>query len=468
MLNIAVLQYLSKPEDNRNRHRAQCGMSRLRYGGSAVHPRNFHHPQPNRLPSQMNESFLPHAVKFDRDADAKDGDGNYFPVLFEMHVADTAREPAAIVHRFTGFGATPRQADCGLDDERPWSWRQAFPPLASFYDEGSLTSRVVFCNARLTLLPQPTPANARLEILLDIDTPQYLASSESLHCTTSFFEDGALVDQQEKPVGVNPDEYSRCRVAFSATYWAGVISAWQKALRNSHIGRRAEAELEVRDALAKLSAVQEVVYRSPHTGESQQLLLMCWKFEFVKDHGTTTWQNVNYRGDQAEVDVKQEGKEALVNSHSDQVTAGYSQGLMHATSGFDHSAYELGALANVAIPGLTSELDPAVIGAEAFSANEIDFNGGSVQACIDANIPIEAYAETAQGFDEYSRASSMTMGGDWASQYPSAFDQGQYHPAAFGQVAMEHAKDESILASQHFALSPLAHMRTEAGALQHP
>lgn len=437
------------------------------HGISAIHPRNFHHPQPNRLPSQIHESFLPHALKFDRDLDIKGGDDSYCPVLFEMHVADKRREPATIVHKFTGFGASPRQRDCSLDEERPWSWRHFFPPLATLQDEGTLTSRVVFCHAKIALLPQAIPAGAELQILLDIDTPQYVASSEGLHCSTSFFDNGAFLDRREKPVSVDHDEYSRCRIAFSSQFWADSISVWQKALRHPNPEKRVEAETDIREALARLSAVQEVCYRSSHTGESQLLLLMCWKFEFVKDHGSTTWQNVNIGGDHLKATAKNDVKEELLlNSLVDQVTSGYSHSLVPATNDFDHSGFELRDLANVAIPNLTPSLDQTEVGAEAFPANEIDFNNESIQISIDSSLPIEAYADTTHGFEDYTRAPSITIG-DWASHYPNVFDQSQYDPNTFEQVGLSHGKEEGLLGSQHFSLSPIAHMRHDPGNAQH-
>lgn len=378
-------------------------------------------------------------------------------MLFEMYVADLQREPPSIIHKFTGFGDSPRLPDCLLTAERPWSWRTAFPPLAELKSNGLLRSQVVFCNATLALLPQVLPANAELRIQLEIETPQYVTDLDQLHCCTSFFDNGIFLEKNERDVSIDA-RYSRCQVSFGSHFWAAKTVGWQKALRNPDPEKRHQAELEVRDAVSRLSAVQEISYYPSASSGPQILLLVCWKFEQVRDNGVTTWRNVITQ------EEKQESREQLLmNRVMEQMSSSYPPDMVPTSSAFDQNAFDLGDLNNVAIPDLTPDLDATVVGAESFSANEIDFNGSQIQICMDSNIPVEAYAGAAHGFEHYHHEPAD---GGWATaQYPGVFDHVPHEHGGFEHMPVEHGKGNALVGHQHFMLGAMAQLRGKPTAV---
>ncbi|KAF2094091.1 TEA-domain-containing protein [Rhizodiscina lignyota] len=449
-----IVQYLAGNEgEGGRRHRSASSMMQRSHLSSAIHPSNFHHPQPSRLSSQFRSSFMPAAMKLEPKIE-KSTSETFQPLHFEMYVADTRQNRSC--HTFSSFSDSPKLEDVRLEGDRSWHWQTAFPSLAETYGNGPLPCQTMLFEATVALLPNGIPPNAELRVGFEIETPHDAARLDNLKCRTTFYQNGDFPEEYEKPVGIDR-RYPRWQLSLGSEFWAPKVAAWQKVLQKADPSDRQLAEKEVQEALQSLSAVQEIYAPSDSPRQRDVLLLICWKFELGRGgRGNTTWRNV--LNEPSKPQLKPEA--AISQLFADQSGAEYQQAVSSTANLFEHGAFDIGDLANVALPGLPADLEQTTVGEEMYSANGIDFGSGNIQICLDSAVPIEAYADATQAFDQYQQDQRAA---DWATSYPNIFDQAYSHVGF--EPPIEQGREDATLGAQDFSMSPMAHIRAGRGVL---
>lgn len=428
-------------------------MVRQSHFGSGVHSSNCHQPRPSRLPLQSSSAYVPAATKLDPGFE-RHASNTFSPLYFKMFVADTPRNPQSSFHTFTGLDKSPQLADTQLEVDRLWDWRTAFPRLADLHS-GSLPCQTILAEATISLLPDDFKPQGELTVLFEMVIPKYVATLGDLHCRTTFFSDGNFLQKSDGKEPVMIDKYSRGQLSFGSRFWADKAVEWLKVLRTSSPENKARSEEAVDDALHRLSAVQEVYYHSG-SGERQVLLLICWKFERTRaSQGVTSWR---YVVDNLSTKPATRSEDPVSQLFVGQPVSDYQQADSSVANLFEHGAFDIGDLAN--LHSLPMDLEPTTVGEEMYPSNGIDFNGGSIQLCLDSSVPMEGYADVTQSFDQFQQE---LRGSDWTTPYPNLFDQPYAH-TGFEQ-GIEQNRDDATLGAQGFSMSPLSHMRTERGVV---
>jgi len=371
------------------------------------------------------------------------------PVHFAMFVQDkTAPEGRQHVHRITHLRhdtsghLSAREHDLIISDDR--LLKEFLPALASLYDSGALTHegcQVIFARASLELWAGTIPKGAELGIQFWFASDQRvcdLERFEGFECVTSFWlerEDGLGVREvhrsaDEKRAVDYEEGYKRLgNVQFCSGFWAAKVVELGGKLRevgglrrkaDEADGRRErenllrkakQVESEIRDALERLSAVQEISARVKGAGEEtrRRLIVVHWEFEqtIQGQKAEMTWRNVvflnRYRGlDTVKKEETSAASSSLMTWQNDSFDSAMTiHDVNHVPNndlipGFGHladhqdAAFDLGALQ--ALPSLTNFHSSAGIQTPTsanqaqpslYSANAIDFTGGHIQLCMD-------------------------------------------------------------------------------------
>jgi len=375
------------------------------------------------------------------------------PIHFAMFVQDkTAPEGCQQIHRITHLRHDPsgrpsaHEKDLVISDDR--LLKKFLPALTSLYDSGALTQegcQVIFARASLELWAGTIPKGAELGIQFWFASNQRvcdLEQFEGFECVTSFWR------ERDDRLGVrevhrSADErkgveyeggYKRLgNVQFGSDFWAAKIVQLSGKLREAGglrrkadeaesrrekenlVWRAKQVEGEIRDALERLSAVQEISARVKGAGEEtrRRLLVVHWKFAqaIQPQQAEMTWRNVVFSNQYQVLDtVKKEETGATasglmawkadvfdsvmaINGLNHASNNGLIPGFVHLT---DHEDPGLGLGALQAIPSLTDVYSSAGVQSPTsayqtqpslYSANVIDFTGGHIQLCMDSGEP---------------------------------------------------------------------------------
>jgi hypothetical protein len=377
------------------------------------------------------------------------------PVHFAMFVQDkTAPAGREHIHRITHLRqdssghSSAREQDLVISDER--LLKEFLPALASLYDTGALTNegcQVIFARASLELWAGTIPKGAELGIQFWFASDQRLCDLErfeGFECVTSFWrerEDGLGVlevhrSADEKRAVEYEEGYKRLgNVQFCSGFWAAKVVELGGKLREvgglrkkadeadgrkekeNLLKKAKQVESEIRDALDRLSAVQEISARVKGAGEEtrRRLVVVHWEFEktIQGQKAEMTWRNVVFLNRYQGLDTVKKEEPGTVSSSlmawqneafdsamaihdlshvpNNDLISGFAHLTDHQDSGFDLGALQVlpslasfhsSASAGVQTPTSANQAQPSL-----YSANAVDFTGGHIQLCMESGGP---------------------------------------------------------------------------------
>lgn len=210
-------------------------------------------------------------------------------------------------HTFTSIQSETASTPKALTDVN--NWREMYPPLATYYDNGQIGCPMFYFDSRLSLMDHPYPSN--LSIMLSMDFSQgahftewrsYPRFYEQNGCQVNLaeiYKDYEPLDQMESSRIEGTDDSRLGLTAFRAEWWARVFSRVlgkeNSMEKNGNPKLIREQEEHFDRYIQGISVMQEIwATHRVYNHRRQRMAILLWKFSTARrgEVATTSWRRV--------------------------------------------------------------------------------------------------------------------------------------------------------------------------------
>ena len=227
---------------------------------------------------------------------------------FAMALVDEGHSQA-LRHTYTSIQSETASAPKPLVDVK--YWREMYPPLATYYDQGQIDCPIFLFDTRLSLLDHLYPFKLKLAIKLSVDFSQGARFTEWRSYPTFYEQNGSPVDLSHLHRDSEPwdsldssqvegtDDATIGQIAFRSKWWAqvfsGLVGKKMMATNNGDPREIREEEERATQYVRGISVMQEIW--ATHRGSNyapQKMAILLWKFNTVRrgEAATTSWRRL--------------------------------------------------------------------------------------------------------------------------------------------------------------------------------
>ena len=227
---------------------------------------------------------------------------------FAMAVVDKGYSQV-LRHTYTSIQSETASAPKPLVDVK--YWREMYPPLATYYDQGQIDCPVFLFDTRLSLLDHLHPSKLRLAIKLSMDFSQGARFTEWRSYPMFYEQNGCPVDLSAFQTDSKPwdslessqiegtDDATVGQIPFRSQWWAQfftrLVGKKMMATNNGDPREIREEEERAIQYVQGISVMQEIW--ATHRGSNyapQKMAILLWKFNTVRrgEAATTSWRRL--------------------------------------------------------------------------------------------------------------------------------------------------------------------------------
>lgn len=224
---------------------------------------------------------------------------------FAMILEQKPRALRALCHTCTSIQSETASTPKALAEVN--NWRERYPPLAAYYDQGQIECPIFFFDTRLSLMDH-WPSDLTLTIPLTVDFSQGAHFTEWRSCSRFYKRNGGLVDSAEFHLDSESsdrldfsqikgiDDSTLVQIPFRSKWWVQVFS---KMLERRIMMRRNNGDPELireeeESDIQGLCIMQEIWATHRVYKHQQKMAILLWKFSTVRggEVATTSWRRL--------------------------------------------------------------------------------------------------------------------------------------------------------------------------------
>lgn len=277
-----IMRYLSKDDLGANGYRlATAGHGAYASAGR----RMSHHPVAPTLDTRAAQAALMHSGPHDISK-VKGLLAIFQPTDFQMFVQrKCVGVNAERLHTYTASDEHPRLLDKQIIDLE--SFANEYPVLASMHNNHPLDCNILSAEASIACPTQSFTDIKHIELGISyVCTSRHLPSHPEIWCQNTFYKGGRLMNDHTScdrvPMDLpNANGDVETQVKFGSAFWAGQLAFLASRLREKADNDRDPID-EAKSHLKSITAVQEIIMRSPGSGNSaERILVVHWRFRLT-------------------------------------------------------------------------------------------------------------------------------------------------------------------------------------------
>lgn len=235
-------------------------------------------------------------------------------VLEFVMVLKDKHDDEVLHHTYTSIQSETASAPKALTDVN--NWREMYPPLATYYDQGQIDCPMFLFDTHLSLMDRLNPHNSGISTTFSLDISQGAQFTDWRSYTRCYKPNGYLVNTPEIELEIEPDPKSfglldshqvkgtddtrLDRIGFNSKWWVKVFhNMINKRMEMKQIGDPKlikEEEERAIQYVQGITVMQEIWATHPvYDHRQQRMAILLWKFSAARrgEVATTSWRRIS-------------------------------------------------------------------------------------------------------------------------------------------------------------------------------